>query len=92
MPVIETVEAESDIEPDWVHELSLATEGVVIVADALKEDRELMRGALRLLADMDGVPCCLTRRIFEAVAQVLMIEAAHEKQKAQSGRRTKSER
>jgi hypothetical protein len=92
VPVIETVQAESDIEPDWVHELSLATERVMVVAGTLKEDRELMRGARRLLADMDGLSLGLTRRIFEAVAGVLVIEAAEQQRQARSGRGTKSER
>jgi hypothetical protein len=72
----------SEPEPDWIVELSMATERVMVVAETLKEDRLLMQGARRLLADMDEIPSCFTRRIFEAVASCLVLEAAEQQRKA----------
>jgi hypothetical protein len=94
--VASCLELEDDIENtgegDWVDEISAATERVMVAAGTLKEDRDLMRGALRLVSVMDGMPHDFSRRIFEVVAGVMMVEAAEQQRKARSGRGTKSER
>jgi hypothetical protein len=81
MAVIETMAEEVD-DTDWTDELSAVTERVMVVADALREDCDLMRGTRRLLTDMDGMPPGLSRRIFEAVAACLLGEAAEQHRKA----------
>jgi hypothetical protein len=77
MAVIETIAEEVD-DTDWTDKLSAATERVMVVADALREDCDLMRGTRRLLTDVDGMPPGLSRRIFEAVASCLVLEAAEQ--------------
>jgi hypothetical protein len=80
-------EVEEDTDPDWITEISMAVERVMIVEETLKDDRQLMQGARRLLADMDGIPSCFTRRIFEAVAACMTLEAVEQQRKARPGQR-----
>ena len=89
MAVIETMAEEVD-DTDWTDELSAATERVMVVADALREDCDLMRGGRRLLTDMDGMPSGLSRRIFEAVAACLLGEVAEQHRKTRPGRGPKA--
>jgi hypothetical protein len=96
MAVMEAlVEAEDDTEAepeDWADELSVAVQRVMVAADALRDDRDLMRGARRLLDDVDGTTPDFFSRIFEVVAGCLMVEAAEQQRRARRGRGAKSER
>jgi hypothetical protein len=80
----QAVEVEDE---DWADELSAAVQRVMVAADALREDRDLMRGARHLLNVADGMPPDFYRRIFEIVAGWLMVEAAEQQRKARSRRR-----
>jgi len=82
--VIETVQVEDDTETDWTEQMEIAVERVMVVAETLKEDHLLMQGARRLLDLMDGISPCFGRRIFEAVAGALMVEAVEQQRKARS--------
>ena len=94
MPVIETetVEADDEAKPDWIDQMAMATERVWDVAETLKEDRLLMAGARHLLEVAEIFPSGLGRRVFDAVAACLMLEAAELQRKSRPGQGPKSER
>jgi hypothetical protein len=79
---VQAVEANDDTEPDWVDQMGASVERTWDLAETLKEDKLLMPGARHLMEMAEVFPPGLGRRIFEAVASVLLLEAVERQRKA----------
>jgi hypothetical protein len=77
------VEADDDdTEPDWVEQMGWAAERVMDLSETLAEDKLLMPAARHLLEMAEIFTPGLSRRVFEAIASCLVLEAAEQQRKA----------